>query len=105
MSKNKNIESIIYLAQCTLERRLVYVGRTHQAASTHQESLDLRIEQHKQSAHSGDAAPFHKALIEQGFKNWDWKILTTCPKEKEIEEEKKQIQQNEPNEVEEEAEK
>ena len=91
MSKNKNIESIIYLAQCKSERRLVYVGKTHQAASTHQESLDLRIEQHKQSSKSGDAAPFHKALFEQGFENWDWKILTTCSKKSEIEEEKRQI--------------
>ena len=82
MSKNKNIESIIYLAQCTLKRELVYDGKKHQ------KSLDLRIEQHKQSALSGAATKFHQALIDYGFKNWDWTILATCPQEKEIEEEK-----------------
>jgi len=84
MSKEKNIESIIYLAQCTVERELVYVGKTHQ-------ELNKRIEQHKQSALSGAATKFHQALIDYGFKNWEWKILVTCPREKEIEEEKKQI--------------
>ena len=84
MSKNKNIESIIYLAQCTLKRELIYVGKTHQ------KSLDLRIEQHKQSARSS-TTKFHKALIDEGFNNWDWKILARCSQEEEIEEEDSKI--------------
>ena len=76
--------TIIYLAQCTLDRKLVYVGKTYQ-------SFEKRIEQHKRDATNGDSSKFHKALVAKGLDNWDWKILETCPRENEIEIEKSHI--------------
>ena len=59
MSKN---ESIIYMAQCTLKRELIYIGKTRQNI------LEERIKQHENSARKGDSTSFHQALIDYGFK-------------------------------------
>jgi hypothetical protein len=82
MSKNK---SIIYMAQCTLKRDLIYIGKTHQ------KSLDERIKQHHTSARKGDSTSFHQALIDYGFKNWEWTVIVECIFEHELLEEKKYI--------------
>jgi hypothetical protein len=79
-------ESIIYMAQCTLKRELIYIGKTHQNI------FEERIKQHENSARKGDSTLFHQALIDYGFKNWEWSIIARCPIGKEIEEEKKLIE-------------
>lgn len=72
------IKSIIYLAQCTIERSQIYIGKTRQA------TLSQRIEQHKQQAMAGDSTAFHEALREYGFRNWEWKILAECDSSQEF---------------------
>lgn len=78
-------ESIIYMAQCTLKRELIYIGKTHQKI------LEERIKQHEVSARKGDSTSFHQALIDYGLKNWEWSIIARCFIENEIEEEIKLI--------------
>lgn len=82
---NKSEKSIIYMAQCTIKRDMVYVGKTHQS------NLNNRIDQHKQMAKNGDSTPFHVALIDYGLKNWEWSILCKCSIEQEFEKEQEYI--------------
>lgn len=79
-------KSIIYLAQCTIDRDQIYVGKTHQ------ENLEVRIIQHEQKARFGDSTPFHKTMIEYGLRNWEWKVLEICDIEEEFEKETGYIQ-------------
>jgi hypothetical protein len=81
---NKN-ESIIYMVQCTLKRELIYIGKSHQ------NTLEERIKQHEDSARKGDSTAFHQALIDYGFKNWEWSIISRCTIDNETEEEIKLI--------------
>jgi hypothetical protein len=76
---------IIYMAQCTLKRELIYIGKTHQ------KSLQERIIQHENSARKGSPTCFHKNLLDYGFRNWEWNIIHKCSIENEIEEEKRLI--------------
>jgi hypothetical protein len=77
--------SLIYMAQCTLKRDIIYIGKTHQ------KTLDERIKQHETSARKGDSTSFHQALIDYGFKNWEWTVIVECVIENELLEEKKYI--------------
>lgn len=68
--KNEN-KSIIYMVQCTINRNLIYVGKTNQ-------QLEERKKQHEQSARNNDSTLFHNALIDLGFKNWEWNVCERC---------------------------
>lgn len=81
----KENESIIYMAQCTFKRELIYIGKTHQS------TLEERIKQHEDSARKGSSTFFHIALIDYGFKNWQWSIISRCKIENEIQIEKELI--------------
>lgn len=73
------------MAQCTIKRELIYIGKTHQI------DMSERIKQHENSARKGDSTSFHQALIDYGFKNWEWSIIAKCSIENEIDEEKRLI--------------
>src|SRR4029077_17868617 len=55
------------------DKRIIYVGKTDQ-------TLDGRVEQHKQAARSGSRTPFHRMLISKGIDNWHWEPLERCAK-------------------------
>lgn len=78
-------ESIIYMAQCTFKRELIYIGKTHQ------NTLEERIKQHEDSARKGSSTSFHIALIDYGLKNWQWSVISRCKIENEIQVEKELI--------------
>ena len=82
---NKKGKSIIYMVQCKSSKDQIYIGKTHQ------ESLQDRIDQHKEAAKKGSTTKFHNALLDYGLVNWEWIILATCPIEEEIEREKELI--------------
>jgi hypothetical protein len=67
-------KSIIYFAKDNLGLGLIYIGETGR-------KLNERKTEHEQSALNGDPAPFHKALIDYGFKNWDWGDIEECSDE------------------------
>lgn len=77
-------ESIIYMAQCQIEKNLIYIGKTHQ-------TFNERVEQHNSSARNADSTPFHKALVDYGIINWDWSILERCTVDEEYMKEKEWI--------------
>ena len=58
-------KSIIYFAKDNLGKGLIYIGKTSR-------ELNERINEHEKSAKNNDPAPFHKALIDHGLKNWIW---------------------------------
>jgi hypothetical protein len=67
--------SIIYLAQCKIDSSQLYVGKTDR-------TLEERQKEHERSAMTGRPTPFHQALIAEGFKHWEWRVLEECPAEK-----------------------
>jgi len=83
--KPKEKESIIYMAQCLLNKSEIYIGKTYQ-------SLKERKEQHELAARKGDGTKFHSALINNGFANWKWEVLEICSREEEFLVEKKYIE-------------
>jgi hypothetical protein len=83
--KPKEDESIIYMAQCRLNKSEIYIGKTYQ-------SLTERKEQHEHAARKADGTKFHNALINNGFANWKWEVLEICSREEEFLVEKRYIQ-------------
>ena len=65
------MKPIIYLAQCKLDHKKLYVGQSVQ-------TLEERKHQHIQQAMRGDPADFHRALLEEGVKHWNWRVLEEC---------------------------
>lgn len=63
--------SLIYIVQCTLDRNKIYVGKTDRP-------LDARKKEHEMAALSGDPVPFHRALVTEGIRHWDWRELERC---------------------------
>jgi len=64
-------KSIIYFAKDNLGKGLIYIGKTSR-------ELNERINEHEKSAKNNDPAPFHKALIDHGLKNWIWGDIEEC---------------------------
>ena len=67
-------ESIIYLVQCTTDLAKLYVGKTDRA-------LERRKIEHERAARDGSPTVFHRALLDEGLKHWEWRVLETCSPE------------------------
>ena len=63
--------SIIYFAKDNLGLGLIYIGKTNR-------TLEERKTEHENSALNRDPSPIHKALIEYGFRNWEWGEIQKC---------------------------
>ena len=84
MSVDKSNESLIYMAQSKLNRKEIYIGKTHQ-------DIEKRKEQHEEAALKRDGTKFHDALLNVGFANWDWQVIAKCPIDEEYEIEQEYI--------------
>lgn len=67
-------QSIVYLVQCTINREKLYVGKTNR-------TLEERKKEHEHSATTGSPTPFHRMLVAEGIKHWEWRVLERCPPE------------------------
>jgi hypothetical protein len=79
--------SLIYFALSKLDSKEIYIGKTNR-------TLEERRIEHENSALNRDPSPFHKALIDNGFKNWKWRELEKCKKDDIIDREKYWIKKN-----------
>jgi hypothetical protein len=61
----------VYLAQCVLARDQLYVGKTER-------TLEERKREHEAAAVTGNVTPFHRALVAEGIRHWEWRVLETC---------------------------
>jgi hypothetical protein len=59
------------MAQCILDNKKVYVGKTDR-------TIEERKKEHIQAAVNGDETDFHKTLLEEGLKHWNWRELERC---------------------------
>lgn len=80
-------QSLIYFALSKLNSKEIYIGKTVR-------TLDERKSEHENSALNRDPSPFHKALIDNGFKNWKWGEIEKCSTDDVFEREEFWIKKN-----------